>query len=183
MGGQTTIGAICLLAVGCTQSSLPPEDPCAAERLQLETRLERAEQRIAELEEERAAANRPAIAASPPPVDQPVEISEHHFRVSRAFVDALFDNRSAATHARLVPVEDAGKVTGVRVFGIRSGDPLTELGLQNGDELRSLGGFALQDPESVLKAYAVVKQAQLVDLELVRRGSPLTLHYEIVDER
>jgi general secretion pathway protein C len=81
---------------------------------------------------------------------------------------------------RLVPEAKGGAVIGVRLFGIRSDSLLRIIGLENGDRLESINGFALGTPEQALRAYAQLRTATRLALSINRRGNPLTLMYRIV---
>ena len=81
--------------------------------------------------------------------------------------------------ARVVPAMKDGKSDGIKVYAIRRGTPLQLLGLQNGDTLRAINGHPLLSPEQALEAYATVREATAITLELSRRGKPLTLRYTI----
>jgi general secretion pathway protein C len=53
------------------------------------------------------------------------------------------------------------------------------LGLQNGNLLRMVNGVELTDPSSALQAYALLRSTSGFDVEVVRRGQPLTLRYVV----
>jgi general secretion pathway protein C len=64
-------------------------------------------------------------------------------------------------------------VAGIRLFGIRSDSLLGLLGIQNGDRLESINGFALGSPAEALEAYARLNRSPNLNLRLNRRGRPL----------
>ncbi len=179
-----------LLLLGCFSacSAAPPpartESDCSRQRDALAERVARAERRIAELEARPAEPVQVVDApTTPEPATHPVRVADDRFRVSRAFVDDLLDNQSRTLkQVRAVPVTKDGRVTGIRLFAIREGTPLSQLGFQNGDELRSINQYRLTSPEQALEAYAHVRNASTIDVELVRRATPMTLHYDVVDE-
>jgi general secretion pathway protein C len=53
------------------------------------------------------------------------------------------------------------------------------LGLRNGDVVRRLAGYELVSPDKALEAYASLRGAKSIPVELLRAGKPLTLIYEI----
>ena len=75
---------------------------------------------------------------------------------------------------RVVPEFDGGKVAGIRLFGVK-GSMLDALGLENGDSIRTLNGFDVTTPERALEAYARLRSASRVRVELTRRGHPMTI--------
>ena len=81
--------------------------------------------------------------------------------------------------ARVVPEVEDGGVVGIRLFGVRTGTPLTKLGIENGDRLETINGYALSKPEQALEAYTKMRHARQATLAIVRRGTPMTLYYRI----
>ena len=72
-----------------------------------------------------------------------------------------------------------GKVVGVRMFGIRPDTLLGTLGLQNGDRLESINGFNMASPEKALEAYARLRTADHLTVQVNRRGANQNLDYNI----
>ena len=174
---------VCLALSACASAPpLPPEPPsdCGTERAELERKLQRAEQRIAELEADKNDDPPPVIAVAPAAV--PERVREGSYRVPRAFLDDLLSDQSRLMRSvRVVPAQKDGVITGVRLFGIRPESPLSTLGFSNGDELRKINGQEVSSPDEALKAYTQVRGASVIDVELVRNSEPITLHYQIVD--
>lgn len=81
---------------------------------------------------------------------------------------------------RVVPEQVAGKVVGLRLFGIRPSSLLGTLGLRNGDRLESINGFQISDPEKALEAYARLRTAPHLHLSLQRAGHPVELDLNII---
>ncbi len=77
-----------------------------------------------------------------------------------------------------MPETHNGKVIGIRVFGIHSGDLLSLLGLRNGDLLETINGVDLGDPEATLELYTRLGRLSTLDVRLERQGAPfaLTIH-------
>ena len=100
--------------------------------------------------------------------------------INRTLVDRLLANQAALmSAARVIPHEEDGRVVGVKIYGIRRSSLLGRLGVQNGDMLRTINGFDLTEPDSVLQAYTSLRTADHLSLSVVRRGSPVTLDYTI----
>jgi general secretion pathway protein C len=87
--------------------------------------------------------------------------------------------RGWLSHVRVVPEQKDGSLVGIRLFGIRSDSLLRLVGLQNGDRLESINGFALGTPAQALTAYVQLRTANRVALNIERQGRPLTLAYRI----
>lgn len=108
--------------------------------------------------------------------------SETKLAVARSFIDrVLQDPAELMRLARVVPHQENGQVIGVQIFGVRSHGLLSKLGLQNGDVLRSINGYALASPDSALAAYAALRTATNLSLAITRHGRELTIEYAIAD--
>jgi general secretion pathway protein C len=87
---------------------------------------------------------------------------------------------SIISQVRVVPEQRGGKVIGLRLFGIRPGSVLGTLGLRNGDRLESINGFEVASPEKALQAYAQLRNASHLHVQLQRVGKPLELDLNIM---
>jgi len=79
---------------------------------------------------------------------------------------------------RIVPELKAGKLLGVRLFGIQPRGALAAIGLQNGDRLEAINGLAMNGPENALSLYAMMRTTSDFDLRVARggRSHSITLH-------
>jgi general secretion pathway protein C len=144
------------------------------------------------------AAASPPVASAPPADDSarrarrgapqvPAEISdkiqkvsETEFNVDRSVIDNVLENQATLMRsARIVPEQKDGKTVGIRLFGIRSDTLLGTLGMQNGDRLEKINGFDMASPEKALEAYARLRTATSLTVQVTRRGKPLTIEYQI----
>lgn len=108
------------------------------------------------------------------------KIDDTHYEISRALVDSLLANPVAfVKKLRIVPAVKDGKPEGVKLFGVTSVSLPAKLGLSNGDLLQSINGFPLTSPENGLDAYGKLRDASSLELEIQRRGKPLTLSVSI----
>jgi general secretion pathway protein C len=138
-----------------------------------------------------AAPPAPATATPAPPMvpggiseaemDQNIKaISETKFGVPRSFVDRILSNQAEIlSSARVVPHEENGQVVGVKLYGIRRNSLLGKLGLQNGDLLRTINGFAMSSPDTALEAYTRLRTASNLAVAVVRRGQAMNIEYDI----
>lgn len=107
--------------------------------------------------------------------------SETEFELTAAARDQLFSDLDQLTRqVRIMPVETAGTVTGVRIFGVRRNSSFSTRGFQNGDEVQRVDGTDISSPDHALEAYARVRAARECTVDVVRRGAPLQLHYRVV---
>ena len=65
------------------------------------------------------------------------------------------------------------------MYGIRRNSVLGQLGIQNGDMLRTINGYDMSSPDSALEAYARLRSAERITLNLNRRGQDQTIDYQI----
>lgn len=108
------------------------------------------------------------------------QISETSYAINRGLVDRLLANQAELMRtARVIPHEVDGRVVGVKIYGIRRSSLLGRLGIQNGDMLRTINGFDLTEPDSVLEAYTRLRSADRLSLSVERRGQPVTMDYQI----
>lgn len=108
------------------------------------------------------------------------KVSETEFNVDRSVIDNVLENQAQLMRsARIVPEQKDGKTVGIRLFGIRQDTLLGTLGMQNGDRLEKINGFDMASPEKALEAYARLRTATSLTVNLTRRGKPLTIEYQI----
>ena len=112
--------------------------------------------------------------------DKIQKISDTEFAVDRSVIDNVLENQAQLMRsARIVPEQKDGKTVGIRLFGIRPDTLLGTLGLQNGDRLEKINGFDMASPEKALEAYARLRTAPSLSVQLTRRGKPTTLEIQI----
>ncbi|MEM6955413.1 MAG: type II secretion system protein GspC [Myxococcota bacterium] len=107
-------------------------------------------------------------------------VNDTTFNIDRSLVDTVLENQQELLRAaRIIPHEENGRVVGVKMYGIRRNSLLGRLGVQNGDMLRTINGFDMSSPDSALEAYTRLRSADHLTLNIVRRGQPSTLDYNI----
>lgn len=130
------------------------------------------------------AATGPAPAESgftPDELDTAIKvIDETHREVTRALRDRVMANPAAAVvGARITPAVKNSQPVGVKLYAIRPTSLIGKLGFTNGDTVISWNGMLLTDPEKALEIYPKLRAANKIDVEIERRGKPLTLSYTI----
>jgi type II secretory pathway component PulC len=181
-GWRAIMAAGVLASCGGRQETPPPAhaeiETCRRERAALELRLAATEQRVEELERE--AAPNVAVAPEPEPTASDVETTRVQF--PRDKFDALFqDQKQLMRSARIVPVSENGRVIGLRLFGVRAGEAVSQLGFENGDIVQRVNDRDLSSPEEALEAYGAVRKASELRIDMIRRGRPMRLVIEVVD--
>lgn len=103
-------------------------------------------------------------------------IDDSHYEITRAAVTAILDNPMAvAKGARVVPAVSNGKPLGFKLYAIRPASLYARIGLQNGDTLLKINGFAMTTAEQALEVYAKLREAKQLVFDLMRAGKPATL--------
>lgn len=75
--------------------------------------------------------------------------------------------------------DDRGRPDGFVVGGIRCGSPLHLAGIRNGDVVHDVNGISIHSIPGALRAWSKLKKANLIDVNLTRRGKPMRMSYEI----
>jgi general secretion pathway protein C len=121
--------------------------------------------------------------ATPVPADiasKIQKVSGNEFNVDRQVVDKILENQAELMKsARIVPEQENGKVVGIRLFGIRADTLLGTLGLENGDRLQTINGFDMASPEKALEAYARLRTADHLTVQVNRRGANQNIDFNI----
>jgi hypothetical protein len=103
------------------------------------------------------------------------KIDDTHFEVPRAVADKVFADPNLPKGARVVPAMKDGKPEGLKLYAIRPSSLLAHVGLTNGDTLVSVNGLPLLSADHGLEVYKKLKTEKRFEVQLVRRGKPLTL--------
>lgn len=131
-----------------------------------------------------------AAAAKKPPSDRPStgekhswdgirELGENRFQIEQSELQYAMGNLDQLSRdARIVPNIDNGKNNGFKVFGIKRDSVFKKLGVKNNDVLTAVNGEPLTT-DKVLDLYSKLSSARTLSLDVIRRGEPVTLEYEI----
>jgi general secretion pathway protein C len=108
-------------------------------------------------------------------------VSATEFNIDRGTVDKILENQADLMRtARIVPEKDGdGKVVGIRLFGVKPETLLGTLGMENGDRLQTINGFDMASPEKALEAYARLRTAEKLTVQVNRRGQNVNLDFNI----
>ena len=108
------------------------------------------------------------------------KLDDTHYEVSKATVDAILANPMAVMKgARVVPALKNGKPDGLKLYAIRPSSLFAKLGLTNGDTVQSVNKLPLNNAEDGLELYTKLRSATKLELQLLRRGSPVTVVWTI----
>ncbi len=132
-----------------------------------------------------AAAPAPAPSGGPSSVADDIKkgiqkVGANEFNVDRTVVDKILENQAELMRqARIVPEQENGKVVGIRLFGVRPDTLLGTLGMENGDRLQTINGFDMTSPEKALEAYARLRTADHLTIQVNRKGADMNLDFNI----
>ncbi len=108
------------------------------------------------------------------------KIDDNTYEIDKSLVDKVLANPMAvAKGARIVPAVKNGKPDGFKLYAIRPSSVYSKLGLTNGDTLQSINGFELTSADKALEVYTKLREATSLEMEVTRRGKPVTLKYTI----
>ena len=108
------------------------------------------------------------------------KIDDNNYEIDKSLVDKVLANPMAiAKGARVVPAVKNGKADGFKLYAIRPSSVYAKLGLSNGDTINSINGFELTTADKALEVYTKLREATSLEMEVTRRGKPVTLKYTI----
>ncbi|MHB8874185.1 MAG: type II secretion system protein GspC [Myxococcaceae bacterium] len=108
-------------------------------------------------------------------------VGEDRFEIPRSEVSRILANlHQLIPQARVVPSFRNGVADGFKVFAITPSSIYARLGIQNGDVIRKVNGYDVSTPESALDAYAKLKDASRIDVELGRGGATVRRSLQIL---
>lgn len=84
-----------------------------------------------------------------------------------------------ATQARIVPSFKNGESNGFRIYSIKPGSLYQKIGIKNGDIIQRINNMDINSPEKALQIYTQLRSEKHVVLDLLRRGSKISLDYTI----
>jgi general secretion pathway protein C len=137
-----------------------------------------------------ASASGVVLAQGPAPSDTPALLDDIKKRVrrvgpteiaiDRAAVDEILDKQALLMgQVRIVPEQENGSVVGIRLFGVRPDSLLGILGIENGDRLQKINGFDMTSPQQALQAYARLRDADHLTVNLNRREKETNIDIDI----
>jgi len=123
--------------------------------------------------------------ASPPPVPADIKkriqrLSDTEYNVDRNAVDMVMQRSTELLRStRVRPVQRGGRVVGIQLLRVRPDTLLGSLGIKNGDVIKSINGFQMSGPEKALQAYARMRTASEIHVQVERSGNPVTVDLHI----
>ena len=108
------------------------------------------------------------------------KISETDYMIDEMEVENALNNiNQLMTQIRVVPNFQDGKANGFKVFAIKPKSIFAKIGLKNGDVIQKINDMDITSPDRAFQAFQELKDEKSLSVELLRRGGPISLHYEI----
>ncbi|HKJ70714.1 MAG TPA: type II secretion system protein GspC [Gammaproteobacteria bacterium] len=105
---------------------------------------------------------------------------KHQRAVSRETLKRNLDNLPRLLQqAKAVPMQRNGQTVGFRVVNIQQGSVFQDLGVKEGDVIRSVNDTPIRSPKQALEAYRKLRSADAFRLDVLRDGQPVTLQYSV----
>ncbi|TRZ48862.1 MAG: PDZ domain-containing protein [Dehalococcoidia bacterium] len=77
------------------------------------------------------------------------------------------------------PYSEEGKKTGIAITALNEEGILKEIGIKQGDIIKTVNGFTLNSPYQIFNAYRKLKDNAELKVEITRKGTLLTLTYRV----
>jgi general secretion pathway protein C len=77
------------------------------------------------------------------------------------------------------PYSQGGKRSGIAIIGLNEEGILREIGIKQGDIIKTVNGLTLNSPYQIFNAYRRLKDRHELKIDIVRKGTPLTLTYRV----
>src|SRR3569623_730008 len=108
------------------------------------------------------------------------KIDDSTYEIDKGLVEKILANpMGVAKGARVVPAVQNGKPNGFKLYAIRPSSVYAKIGLTNGDTLSAINGMELTTADKALEVYTKLREATSLEVEIQRRGKPMTLKYTI----
>lgn len=108
------------------------------------------------------------------------KVSETEYIISSSFIQNAMANLNAlATEARIVPSFKNGVGNGFRIYSIKPGSFYQKVGIKNGDVIQRVNDMDLDSPEKALTIYTKLKTERNLTLDLLRRGSKVSIDFTV----
>ena len=122
-----------------------------------------------------------ATANSDEPFEPNVEdLGDNRYKIPKETLDHSIGNLSQLlTQIRAIPNIQDGKNNGFALSEIEPGSVFDEMGLQEGDVLRSINGQPITDPSQAMQMMTALRNSTQLSLQVLRDGHPTTLTYQI----
>ena len=92
---------------------------------------------------------------------------------------AIFRAREIMKDLKASPYSKDGKKSGIAITELNEAGILREIGINQGDIIKTVNGFTLNSPYQIFNAYRKLKDKYELKVDIVRKETPLTLTYRV----
>ncbi len=108
------------------------------------------------------------------------DLGDNRYKIPRSTVDHSIGNMNQLlTQMRAIPNTQNGKANGFALSEIEPGSVFDEMGLQEGDVLRSVNGQMITEAGQAMQMMNGLRNASQITIQVLREGHPTTLTYQI----
>jgi len=108
------------------------------------------------------------------------DLGDNRYKIPKETIDHSMGNLSQIlTQIRAIPNIQDGKTNGFALSEIEPGSVFDEMGLEEGDVLRSVNGQQMNDPALAMQMISSLRNATQINIQVLREGHPTTLTYQI----
>jgi len=108
------------------------------------------------------------------------KLGENRYEIDQSEILSAMNNMDQlARGARIVPSFENGEPVGFKVFRIKKDSLYSKLGVRNGDIITKVNGFEINSTERALQIYQMLRTEKNITLDVIRRGSNMSLDYTI----
>lgn len=108
------------------------------------------------------------------------KLGENKYRIDRELADKALTNRLPTIRkVKARPYTKKGKLVGFKLYGIRRNGLFAQLGIRNGDLVRSINGYKITSIDSAIEAYSRLKNVNDLRVDIDRRNKNKTLELQI----
>jgi len=102
------------------------------------------------------------------------------FTVDEATVtNCVLRMKDIAKGVKVEPFSINGKTSGIRVSKLNRTGILKEIGVEEGDVIKTINGYTLNSPYQIFNAYKNLKNRQDMTVDIIRGNKPIVLTYRI----
>ena len=92
---------------------------------------------------------------------------------------AVLRARDIMRNLKAGPYAEDGKNKGIAINALNEEGILKEIGIKQGDIIKTVNGLTLNSPYQIFNAYRKLKDKDELKVEIWRKGNPLTLTYRV----
>ena len=108
------------------------------------------------------------------------KVSDTDYLIDEAEVENALNNiNMLMTQVRVVPNFQDGQANGFKVFAIKPQSIFAQIGLKNGDVIKSINDQDITTPDKAFKAFQEMRNEKSFSVNISRRGQQKSLHYDI----